>query len=259
MREGSPIMKTIFSFVIAASVSAVAAAQTPTTPANAIGTWNASFNTQQGVVPATLKLQKNGDKIVGTIGSQEGQSEVEAEVKGNTLTVWFNYGSNGQQIPIEMTGTIDGDRAKGTMTAGGNAAGDWTATREKEGTDPKDSRDVKDPSATAPSTPSSPSTSSLTGAWMVSLQLDTINATPTLNLKQDGEKLTGDYTSQQYGKFPLTGTVKGSDVAFSVTMTIEGNSITATYAGKVQPDGTISGSADIAGMMSGTFSATRKQ
>ena len=249
-------MKTIFSIVIAASVSAVAAAQTPTTPANAIGTWNASFNTQQGVIPATLKLQKNGDKIVGTIGSQEGQNEVEAEVKGNTLTVWFNYVSNGQQMPIEMTGTIDGDSARGTMTAGGNAAGDWTATREKAG---KESKDAKDPSPPPPSPRSSPSTSSLTGAWTVSLQLDTITATPTLNLKQDGEKLTGDYTSQQYGKFPLTGTVKGSDVTFSVTMTIEGNSVTATYAGKVQPDGTISGSADVAGIMSGTFSATRKQ
>jgi len=247
-------MKTIFSIVIAASLSAVAAAQTPTTPANAIGTWNASFNTQQGVIPATLKLQKNGDKIVGTIGSQEGQNEVEAEVKGNTLTVWFNYVSNGQQMPIEMTGTIDGDSARGTMTAGGNAAGDWTATREKAG---KESKDAKDPSPPPPR--SSPSTSSLTGAWTVSLQLDTITATPTLNLKQDGEKLTGDYTSQQYGKFPLTGTVKGSDVTFSVTMTIEGNSVTATYAGKVQPDGTISGSADVAGIMSGTFSATRKQ
>ena len=256
MREGSSIMKTIFSIVIAASLSAVAAAQTPTTPANAIGTWNASFNTQQGVIPATLKLQKNGDKIVGTIGSQEGQNEVEAEVKGNTLTVWFNYVSNGQQMPIEMTGTIDGDSARGTMTAGGNAAGDWTATREKAG---KESKDAKDPSPPPPSPRSSPSTSSLTGAWTVSLQLDTITATPTLNLKQDGEKLTGDYTSQQYGKFPLTGTVKGSDVTFSVTMTIEGNSVTATYAGKVQPDGTISGSADVAGIMSGTFSATRKQ
>jgi hypothetical protein len=152
-----------------------------------------------------------------------------------------------------MNGTIDGDTAKGTMTAGGNAAGDWTATRAKDTSTP-----ASPSTPSSPSTPASP-TSSLTGNWTMSLQLDTITATPALNLKQDGEKLTGDYTSQQYGKFPLTGTVKGSDVTFSVTMTIEGNAITATYSGKVQPDGTISGSADIAGMMSGTFSATRKQ
>ena len=93
----------------------------------------------------------------------------------------------------------------------------------------------------------------------MSVQLDTITATPSVNLRQDGEKLTGDYTSQQYGKYPLTGTVKGSDVTFSVTMTIEGNSITATYTGKVRPDGSIGGSADVGGVMSGTFSATRRK
>jgi hypothetical protein len=93
----------------------------------------------------------------------------------------------------------------------------------------------------------------------MTLALDQVNATPSMTLKQDGEKLTGEYTSQQYGKFPLTGTVKGSDVNFSVTMTIEGNGITAAYAGKVQPDGSITGSVDIGGMMSGSFTATKKQ
>lgn len=238
-------MKTILSFIVAAGLSAIAAAQTPAPAADATGTWNASFNTDQGVIAATLMLKKSGDKITGTIGSQQqGETEVEADVKGNTLTVWFNYRGNGadaQAIPIQMTGTIDGDTAKGTMTAGGNAAGDWTASRE---------------GAKAPSAPSTPS---LSGDWAMSLQLDTITATPSLALKQDGDKLTGDYTSQQYGKFPLTGTVKGSNVTFSVTMTIEGNSITANYTGAVQADGTISGSADIGGgMMSGTFTAHRK-
>ena len=235
-------MKTIFSLIVAACVSSAAAAQTVTPAADIVGTWNASFNTQQGVIPATLKLQKSGEKITGTIGSQQGENPVEAEVKGNSLTVWFNYDSNGQQLPIVMTGTIEGDTAKGTMTAGGNVAGDWIASREKS---------QKESSA--------PSTPSLTGEWAMSLQLDTFTATPSVNLKQDGEKLTGDYTSQQYGKFPLTGSVKGSDVTFSVTMTIEGNSVSATYSGKMQPDGSISGSADIGGMMSGTFSATRKK
>jgi hypothetical protein len=248
-------MKILQSFVIAAllAVPTTAAAQTPTPVADPIGTWNASFNTQNGVIPATLKFQKTGEKITGTIASDQGPNELEAEVKGKTLTVWFTYNANGQAIPIEMTGTIDGDSAKGTMTAGGNAAGDWTATRAK---DTKDTKDTKGP-APAPSTPSTPSYPSLSGDWTMTLQLDQVNATPALTLKQDGEKLTGTYTSQQYGKFPLTGTVKGNDVNFSVTLNIDGNSITGTYAGKVQADGTIAGSVDIGGMMSGSFTATR--
>ena len=147
-------MKTIYSLLIAGCLIVPGAASAQTAPAaDATGTWTASFNTQNGVIPATLKLQKSGDKMTGTIGSQEGTSEVEAEVKGKTLTVRFNYNANGQAMPIVMTGTLDGDSAKGTMTAGGNAAGDWTATREK------DTKETKEP---APSTPSAPS---LTGVW----------------------------------------------------------------------------------------------
>ena len=238
-------MKTIYSLLVvpcfaAACLALPAVASAQAAPvADAVGTWNASFNTQNGAIPATLTLRKSGDKIVGTIASQEGSSDLEAEVKGKALTVWFNYNANGQAIPIEMTGTIDGDTAKGTMTAGGNAAGDWTATRSKDTNAAKDTK------------------ASLTGEWTMTLALDTVNATPALTLKQDGEKLTGTYTSHQYGKFPLTGTVKGSDVAFSVTLNIEGNSITGTYTGKVQADGTLSGSVDLGGMMSGTWTATR--
>jgi hypothetical protein len=248
-------MKTIYSLLsvgcfAAACLAIPAAASAQTAPAaDATGTWNASFSTQNGVIPATLTFKKAGDRITGTIASDQGSSELQAEVKGKALSVWFNYNANGQSIPIEMSGTIDGDSAKGTMTAGGSPAGDWTATREK---DTKEAKDTKDPKAA-----SSTSAASLTGDWTMSLQLDQINATPALTLKQDGEKLTGTYTSQQYGKFPLTGTVKGSEVAFAVTLSVEGNSVAATYAGKVQADGTIAGSVDIGGMMSGAFTAAR--
>jgi hypothetical protein len=248
-------MKLFTSLTIAASLAipAAAAAQTPALAADAVGTWNASFNTQQGVIPATLKLLKTGDKIGGTIASQEGETPLEAEVKGKTLTVWFNYTANGQQIPIEMNGTIDGDSAKGTMNAGGNPAGDWTATRVKDTKDAKDSKDTKEPATAAPGTVD------LSGAWNMSLQLDTITATPSMVLKQEGTKLTGEYTSQQYGKFPLTGEVTGTAVSFSVSMNIEGNAITASYSGVVQADGSLKGSVDLAGAMSGTFSATKKK
>jgi hypothetical protein len=242
-------MTIIRSLIVAACVAVAAAASAQTAPqssapaVDATGTWNVSFNTQQGVIPATITLKKSGDKIAGTVASQEGQSEAEAEVKGKALTVWFNYSANGQQIPVEMTGTIDGDSGKGTVNAGGNPVGDWTATRDR-----KESKDAKDPS-----------TPSLTGDWAMTLNLEQVNATPAVTLKQDGEKLTGTYSSQQYGKFPLTGTVKGDDVAFSVTLNIEGNSLTGTYTGKLQADGSIAGSVDIGGMMSGTFTAIRKK
>jgi hypothetical protein len=240
-------MKYLSSFVMAAclAVPAAAAAQAPAS-VDPIGTWNATFNTQQGVMAATLKLEKSGDKIGGTITSQDGSTPVEAESKGKALTVWFNYNANGQPIPIELNGTVDGDAAKGTINAGGSPAGDWSATRVK------DAKDAKDTKETAKGT-------DLSGNWNLTLQLDTITATPSMVLKQDGTKLTGEYTSQQYGKFPLSGEVTGTAVSFAVSMNIEGNAITASYSGVVQADGSLKGSVDLAGAMSGTFSASRKK
>lgn len=243
-------MKTMTSLALAACLAfpVAAAAQTAAPAADAVGTWNASFNTQQGVIPATIKFQKSGDKLVGTIGSQEGESPLEAEVKGKSLSVWFNYNANGQAIPIEMVGTIDGDSAKGTMTAGGSPAGDWTATRDKSA-----AKDTKEPAE------ASSGATDVSGTWNASLQLDTISATPSFTLKQDGSKLTGEYVSQQYGKFPLAGEVTGTAVTFTVSMNIEGNAMNAVYSGVLQADGSLKGSVDIGGAMSGTFSATRKK
>jgi hypothetical protein len=234
---------------LAVSTAAFAQAQAPAT--DPVGTWNASFNTQQGVIPATLKLQKSGDKLTGTISSQEGESPVEAEIKGKSLSVWFNYSANGQPIPVEMTGTVDGDSAKGTMTAGGNPAGDWIATRAKDTKDAKDTKEPKDTKASG--------SSDVSGTWNATLQLDTITATPAFTLKQDGTKLTGEYVSQQYGKFPLAGEVTGTAVTFTVSMNVEGNAVNAVYSGVLQADGSLKGSVDIGGMMSGSFSAARKK
>jgi hypothetical protein len=246
-------MKILTAFVLAASlaVPAAAAAQS-SSPADPAGTWNASFSTQNGVVPATLKLQKSGDKMTGTIASDQGQTEVEAQVKDKTLTVWFNFPANGNVIPIEMTGTLDGDSVKGSFTAGGSPAGDWTATRAK---DTKDAKDTKEPAKPAPS-----GNANLAGDWNVTLQLDAITATPSLTLKQDGDKLTGEYVSQMYGKAPVAGSVKGSEVTFTVSLSVEGNAVTAVYTGAVQADGSLKGSVDIGGgQMAGTFTAVKKK
>jgi hypothetical protein len=253
-------MNTIASFALAAclAVPAAAAAQTP----DASGTWNASISTQNGTQAATLKLQKSGDKMTGTIASDMGQTEVEAQVKDKTLTVWFNFPANGNVIPIEMTGTLDGDSLKGSFMAAGSPMGDWSATRAKDAKDPKDTKDAKDAKDTkdAKEPPAASGNASLAGDWNITLQLDTITATPALTLKQDGDKLTGEYTSQQYGKFPVTGTVKGTEMTFSVSMNVEGNAINAVYTGVVQADGSLKGSVDIAGgAMAGSFTAVKKK
>ena len=48
----------------------------------------------------------------------------------------------------------------------------------------------------------------VTGAWLFDVQTSAGSGTPTMTFKQDGEKLTGQY-SGQLGEAPLTGTRQG--------------------------------------------------
>jgi hypothetical protein len=248
-------MKTLNAILLTLALGAPATAQTPAAsaaaPVDAAGTWDATFNTQQGAIPAQLKLRKDGAKLVGTINSQTGESPVQAELKDKTLSVWFTFNGQSGPIAIEMVGIVDGDKAKGTMTAGGTMAGDWAATRAKEAATTETAPSSSTAAAAAPP--------SLSGDWNLSVELPNMTANPGLTLKQDGDKLTGEYVSAQYGKFPVTGTVKGRDVAFSFSMAIEGNAMAVTYTGAVQTDGSLKGSVNYGEMMDGTFVATKKK
>jgi hypothetical protein len=251
-------MKTLLALVAlcftAAAVAPVSAQTTPPAApaADVVGTWDVNFATQQGPIPGTMKLKKDGDKLVGTVGSQMGETAAEAEVKGKDVSVWFNFQGQSGPIAIEMNGKVDGDKITGTFNAGGQPAGEWVATRAK---DPAAREAPKEPAATA----AAPAKIDLTGDWNVSVELPSMTATPALTLKQDGEKLTGEYVSAQYGKAPLKGTVKGAEVTFSFTMSIEGNGIDVTYTGTVDKDGAMAGSVNYGDAMSGRFSATKKK
>src|SRR6187455_2003809 len=80
-----------------------------------------------------------------------------------------------------------------------------------------------------------PALTSVTGKWNVTLEMQSGTASPTLDLTQQGEKLTGVYEGR-YGKFPLTGTVKGGKIEFSFKMNAEGTDVVMTYTGQVASD-----------------------
>ena len=96
----------------------------------------------------------------------------------------------------------------------------------------------------------------VTGEWTFDVQTDQGSGTPTITFKQDGEKLTGKYVGQ-LGNADLTGTVKGSAIHFTFTIDAQGQQAPATYDGTVEKN-TMKGKMDIAGMVNGTFTATKK-
>jgi hypothetical protein len=96
----------------------------------------------------------------------------------------------------------------------------------------------------------------VTGEWAFAVQTDQGGGEPTITFKQDGEKLTGKYAGQ-LGNADLTGTVKGNAIHFTFTLDVQGQQAPVTYDGTVEKN-TMKGKMDIAGMVNGTFTATKK-
>lgn len=96
----------------------------------------------------------------------------------------------------------------------------------------------------------------VTGKWTFQVQTSVGSGTPTISLKQDGEKLTGHY-SGQLGEADLTGTVKGQSITFTFTINVQGYEIVATYTGTIEDKDSLKGTTRLGDLGDGTFTAKR--
>ena len=170
---------------------------------------------------------------------------------GNNLSFTFqtpNPGGDGSILSIGVKCTLDKDALPGEFTVNDGAGGTFSAAAGYGG-----ARQDRGRRAGAIGRQSRSHRH-----WALSVDFGTISATPSAVFKQEGETLTGQYTSQQYGTFPLKGTVKGNQLSFTFTMTIEGNAIDVLFSGTADKDA-IKGSVNYGGIGEGTFSGTRKK
>jgi hypothetical protein len=98
----------------------------------------------------------------------------------------------------------------------------------------------------------------VTGKWLFNVQTDAGTGTPTVTLKQDGEKLTGHYSSATLGEADLTGSVTGKEIKFSFSADAQGTTLQIVYSGTIEDKDSLKGSVDIGGMAQGTFTAKRQ-
>lgn len=100
----------------------------------------------------------------------------------------------------------------------------------------------------------------VSGTWSLSVTTDNGVTTPSLTLEQNGNALTGHYSSDTLGEQDVSGTVDGNAVTIRFSASLQGQSIPVLYQGTLGDDGRLTGTIDIAdGMLSGTFSATRSR
>ena len=210
--------------------------------ADILGTWDVIVATPQGQsTSAPLVLKRDGDKIVGTFSNPQGDQPVEATVKEKAVTIWFTVRTRNGPASITMNGTMDGTEMKGTMDFGSRGQGQWAARRRP---------------ATAATTQAAEPAVDVTGTWAFQVDSAAGSGTPTMTFKQEGEKLSGQYTGQ-LGEAPLTGTVKGTAIEFAFDVTIEANTLHIVYAGTAEKD-SMKGTMKLGDFGQGTFTAKKK-
>lgn len=232
------ILSVLSVFALAMMTAASVAAQSP-----AAGEWDVAMNTPGGTRNFKMKLKVDGEKLTGEVGRDTGTLPLTGTAKGNDIQFSYTVKYNDNDLVLTMTGKIDGDAIKGTVSFGGMAEDEWSAKRSGAA------------AVTAAAAAASSAKVDVTGAWDVEVQTDQGSGNPAFTLKQEGEKLTGNYKGL-LGESALTGTVKGDKIEFSfkVSGQVEG---TVTYTGTT--DGkTMKGKVSLAGVGEGTFSGKKK-
>ena len=98
----------------------------------------------------------------------------------------------------------------------------------------------------------------VTGKWLFNVTTGAGSGTPTVTLKQQGDSITGRYSSQVFGEKDLRGTVKDRKVSFTIDADAQGARLLVKYSGRLEADGTLKGDVDLGGQATGTFTAKRQ-
>jgi hypothetical protein len=242
-------MKNIRSVVVGAVFSVFAAASPAFAQSDAAGTWDVNFTTPNGPMTVSLTLKKDGEKLSGSIAGPQGEVAVQGTQKEKAVVVNFSVQTPNGPFAIVMNGNQDGDAIAGTMDFGGQGQAEWTGKRR--------AAQVAAASAPAGAGTQADKPADVAGAWQLQIDLGGNAGSPSVSFKQDGEKLTGTYSSQVVGEHPIAGTIKGNAITFGFEASFEGNAVKVTYSGTVDKD-TMKGSVKFGDLGEGTFTGKKK-
>jgi hypothetical protein len=218
-------------------------------PEAVAGKYQGTATTPNGDMPLTVELKVDKGTLVGTIDSGHGPVAVTgASITGVRVTLSIDMGGMAGTI----AGTVNGDRIEGTWTMA-EANGPFMLT--------KVTGDAARPAANAPApagaaAPSNAPASGdvLSGAWDGVTGNADMSVPFSMRLKLDGDKVTGDISSDQGGAQFLPGTWK--DGALTVSFEFNGMG-TVTMVGSIK-EGKLVGSMDFAGQMQMSWAAVKK-
>jgi hypothetical protein len=117
----------------ASAAPAVATPVASTTAAGGLsGAWDVTVKTQMGDVPVSAQITESAGKVTGTIEGPTGLVDVNGTFEGNLLKLSFTAKTPQGDIPVELSGELDGDSiVNGKAEFGGMGQGEWTAKRKQ--------------------------------------------------------------------------------------------------------------------------------
>jgi hypothetical protein len=99
----------------------------------------------------------------------------------------------------------------------------------------------------------------VSGTWQLTVATNQGTGSPTVVFQQQGEQLTGTFSSQIFGEAKITGSVKGNAIEFGFEGEAGGQQIKVSYKGTIDSPTVMKGTAAYAGFdEKATWSATKK-
>lgn len=217
--------------------------------ANIVGSWDITVESPQGKSTSLLTIKKDGDKLGGMIKGARGERALESvALNGSDITFVMKINFQGQDMVITYKGKVEKDSMKGDADFGGLATGPWSAVTHKEGAAAP---------ATMPASAPQAGGVNITGDWSVAVETSAGSGNPSFTFKQEGETLTGMYKGQ-LGEGPLTGTVKGADINFTIKVNAQGQDLTIVYTGNIESKDSMKGKVMLGELGEGTWTGKRK-
>ena len=96
------------------------------------GSWSISLETPLGQsIPATLTIERDGDGFSGKFSSELGDADLGAiAVNDNSFQASTSVEMDGHSVPVEISGSFEGDQAEGSLTLQDSPAIPFTGSKD---------------------------------------------------------------------------------------------------------------------------------
>ena len=87
-------------------------------PTDPVGSWSIELETPLGQnIPATLTISRDGENFSGRFSSELGEADLgPIKVHDNSFSASTSVEMDGHSVPVQISGSFEGDHAEGTLT-----------------------------------------------------------------------------------------------------------------------------------------------